>query len=123
MNSIATAIQTQIQVTDPGASVTASIVANRLTFSIAGASTPHDLRFGVASDSSNALGVLGLASIGVPDFGTGTNTNTGTSPLGVVQTTPKLDLAGLTGLSSTTTGKITINGVAVSYDTTVDSLS
>jgi len=34
-----------------------------------------------------------------------------------------LDNAGLTGLTSTTTGVLTINGAAINYNTTTDSLT
>jgi flagellar hook-associated protein 2 len=120
--AIATAIQAQLQATtDPGATVTASIVANHLEFSVAGAAGGHDLRFGVAGDTSNFLSVSGLAGAQATTLA-GTSAVTGTAALGVVRTVTSLDTAGLTGLASTTTGVITVNGTAVAYDTTVDTL-
>ena len=120
--AIATAIQTQLQATtDPGATVTASIVGNRLQLSVAGAAGSHDLRFGVAGDTSNFLSVGGLAGVHATTVA-GASVVTGTAALGVVRSVPALDAAGLTGLASTTTGVITINGSAIAYDTTVDSL-
>jgi flagellar hook-associated protein 2 len=119
--AIATAIQTQLQATtDPAATVTASIVANHLEFSVTGAGG-HDLRFGVAGDTSNFLAVSGLAGVHAATLA-GTSAVAGTAALGVVRTVTALDAAGLTGLASTTTGVITVNGTAVAYDTTVDSL-
>jgi flagellar hook-associated protein 2 len=41
----------------------------------------------------------------------------------VIRTGSTLNTAGLSGLTSTKTGVLTINGVAINYDTTVDSLS
>jgi flagellar hook-associated protein 2 len=120
--AIATAIQTQLQATtDPAATVTASIVANHLEFSVTGAAGGHDLRFGVAGDTSNFLAVSGLAGVHATTLA-GTSAVAGTAALGVVRTVTALDAAGLTGLASTTTGVITVNGTAVAYDTTVDSL-
>lgn len=123
IDSIAAAIQAQAQLTDPGATVTASIVANKLQLSVAGATGTHDVRFGVGGDTSNALTILGVSGQHVANFGTGTATISGTSLLGVTQTTGTLNAAGLTGLTSTTTGVLTINGVGISYDTTVDTLN
>jgi flagellar hook-associated protein 2 len=79
------------------------------------------LAFGAAGDSSNALGMLGI------DSATATNamnpTLTGTTNLGVVRINSVLDAAGLSGLTSTSSGVITIDGVDIAYDTTADALS
>ena len=123
IDAIADAVQTQARVTDPGATVTASIVANKVRFTVAGAAGDHDVRFGVGGDTSTALALFGLAGQRVANFGIGATTIDGTSLLGVTQATVALDSAGLTGLASTATGVLTINGVAISYDTTVDSLN
>ena len=106
---------------DPSATVTASIVGNRLQLAISGATVAHSLSFGAAGDASNALGVLGIANTSATNA---TNpTLTGTTNLGVVRTNSVLDSAGLSGLTSTKTGVLSINSVNISYDTTVDSLS
>lgn len=123
IDAIAAAVQAQVQVTDAGATVTASIVGNRLQLAISGAAGAHDVRFGVAGDTSNALTLFGLAGQHVANFGTGATTITGTALLGVAQVGVPLDSAGLTGLTSTTSGVLTINGVAIAYDTTTESLS
>ena len=122
-DAIAGAIQARAQATDAGATVTSSIVGNMVRFTVSGAVAPHDIRFGVGGDTSNALALFGLAGQHVADFGTGTTAITGTNLLGVTQLSAVLDSAGLGGLASTTTGVITVNGVAIDYDTTVDSLN
>jgi flagellar hook-associated protein 2 len=106
---------------DATATVSATVVGNKLQLAISGAGLAHSLSFGAAGDSSNALGMLGIA------YATATNamnpTLAGTTNLGVARMTGALDNAGLTGLTSTNAGKLTINGVDIAYDTTVDSLS
>jgi flagellar hook-associated protein 2 len=123
MDAIAGAIQSSVQATDPGATVTSSVVNNKMQFSISGAGGSHEVRFGVGGDTSNALTLFGLAGQDVTGFGAGTTTITGAALLGVTQAGGPLDSAGITGLTSTTTGTITINGVAISYNSAVDSLS
>lgn len=122
LDSIAAAVQAQVQATDGGATVTASVTGNRVQLSIAGAAADHDIRIGVTGDTSNFAAITGLSASHTADFGLGTGSISGTSLLGVVRSTTKLDDAGLTGLASTTTGKLTINGVEITYDTTVDTL-
>jgi flagellar hook-associated protein 2 len=121
------AITTQLQAgsanrgPDAAATVTASIVGNRLQLAMTGGTLTHSITFGAASDTSNALALFGIAN------DTATNatnpTLTGVTNLGVARTLGPLDTAGLTGLTSTTTGVLTINGAAIAYDTTTDSLS
>jgi len=123
MDGIAAAIQARVQATDAGAAVSASIVGNQLRFTITGAAADHDIVFGVAGDTSNALSLFGVAGQHVANFGLGATTITGSTLLGVAQAAVPLDSAGLTGLASTTSGVLTINGVAIAYDTTVDSLN
>lgn len=123
LGAIAAAIQTQIQTTDATASVTGSVVGNKATFTIAGAASNHSLQLGVASDTSNLLTLSGLSGSSTTTFGLGTTTLTGSALLGVVQSLVSLDTAGLTGLTSTATGVLTINGTAIAYDSTVDSLA
>jgi flagellar hook-associated protein 2 len=123
IDAIASAIETRIQATDPSATVSASIVDDRLQLAVAGATGNHDVLFGVGGDTSNALAILGVAGQHAGTFGLGTATISGTARLGVTRTSAKLDAAGLTGLASTTGGVLTINGVAIAYDTTVDSLN
>jgi flagellar hook-associated protein 2 len=128
MAGLGQAIQNQLQAggantaADPTATVTVSVVGNRLQIALSGATLSHSLSFGVAGDSSNALGMLGIANssatIAVND-----PPLTGTTNLGVARLTGALDSAGLAGLTSTTTGKLTINGVDIAYNTTTDTLS
>ena len=94
---------------------------NRLQLSIAGAVGPHSISFGASSDTSNALGMLGIANASATNAAN--PTLTGTTNLGVTRMLSALDSSGIAGLTSTTTGVLTINGVAISYDTTKDSLS
>jgi flagellar hook-associated protein 2 len=120
------AIQSQLRTggspADTGATATFSVVGNKLQLSITGASRGHSLSFSAAGDSSNALGMLGIANISAS--GSTTNpTITGTSNLGVARMVSTLDSAGISGLNSTTAGVLTINGVSISYNTTTDSLS
>ena len=107
---------------DPAAVMTISVVGNRLQLAVSGATVAHSFSFGAAGDSSNALGMLGIANssatIAVDD-----PPLTGTTNLGVARMSGALDNAGLSGLTSTTAGTLTINGVDVAYNTTVDSLS
>jgi flagellar hook-associated protein 2 len=123
-DAIAAALQAQIQTNEGSgstATVTASIVGNKLQFALSGTSTTHALSFGVGGDTSNAAGVFGLAGTGSVSLDASTPM-TARSVLGVARTTGALDLAGLTGLTSGA-GTLTINGTAVAYDTAVDSLS
>lgn len=121
LGSIATAIETQLQATDPGATVAASIVDNKVQLAITGGVATHSLRFGAGGETSNALSIFGLAGVSSTTFASGTPVTAGGS-LGVVRSTAVLDAAGLTGLTSTTTGSLKINGVAIAYNTTTDSL-
>jgi flagellar hook-associated protein 2 len=123
IDAMAAALQTQIQTTDAGATVIASIVANEVRFTVAGAASAHDIHFGVGGDTSNALTIFGLAGQHIANFGTGVATISGSSLLGVTQGSVALDSAGLTGLTSTATGVLTINGTAIAYDTTTESLN
>ena len=121
-DAMAAAMQAEVQKTDPGATVSAQIVGNRLQFSVSGSSTGHTVSIGVAGDTSNAGAIFGLSGISGASL-TGSTPITGRSALGVVRTSGALDTAGLTGLTSTTTGVLTINGAAINYDSTQDSLS
>ncbi len=123
IDGIAAAIQAQVQASDPAATVSASIVDNQLRFTVAGAAANHDILMGGAADTSNALAMFGVAGQRIADFGLGSTTITGTTRLGVTRAAGPLDLAGLAGLTSTPTGILTINGVAIAYDSTVDSLN
>ena len=123
MDSIAGAIQSNLQVTDAGATVIASVVNNKMQFSISGGTSSHEVRFGVGGDTSNALTLFGLAGQDVTAPQNVTTSATGTAALGVTQAAGSLVSAGLTGLTSTATGTLTINGVAISYNTATDSLS
>ena len=126
IDSVAAAIQTEVQKTDPTAAVTGSIVGNQLRFTVAGASANHDILFGGSADTSNALNLFGVGGQHIANFGggaLGATTITGTSRLGVTRAAGTLDVAGLTGLTSTATGVLTINGVDIKYDSTVDSLN
>ena len=106
---------------DVAAGVTVSVVGNRLQLAMSGALLTHSLSFGAASDVSNALGMLGIANSTVTN---GTNpTLTGATSLGVARMLGPLDSAGLTDLTSTTTGVLTINGVDIAYNTTSDSMA
>jgi len=127
MTGLGQAIQDQLAAganssPDPAAVMTISVVGNRLQLAVSGATVAHSFSFGAAGDSSNALGMLGIANssatIAVDD-----PPLTGTTNLGVARMSGALDNAGLSGLTSTTAGTLTINGVDVAYNTTVDSLS
>lgn len=121
-DAMAAAIQAQVQKTDPGTTVTAQITNNHLEFAVTGSTTSHTVSFGVSGDTSNAGGIFGLNGISGASL-TDATPITGQQALGVVRTTSSLDTAGLTGLTSTTTGSLTINGATISYNTAVDSLS
>ena len=106
---------------DTGATATASVVNNQLQIAISGATSTHAISFGSGSDTSNAAAILGLSTLSANALDP---TLTGTSLLGVSQTTPPLDQASIAALPTTPmTGTLTINGVAISYDTSSDSLS
>jgi flagellar hook-associated protein 2 len=127
LNGFASAMQAQLRAgganvaADPSATVTASIVGNKLQLAVGGAGLNHSLSFGSGGDASNALGILGLSYTSVTNASN--PTITGSINLGVVRMTGALDNAGLSGLTSTKTGVLTINGVAISYDTAGDSLT
>jgi len=123
-DAIAAAVQAQIRTAEgtPNATVTASIVNNRLQLSVTGAATSHVLSFGVGGDTSNASAILGLSGIQGASLSAATPVS-GTSALGVVRAISSLDAAGLAGLTGTTTGALTINGATIAYNTSVDSLS
>jgi flagellar hook-associated protein 2 len=127
MQGFSAAIEAQLQAgganapADPSATVSMSVVDNKMQLAISGAGTTHSLWFGSAGDQSNVLGILGLANASATNA---TNpTLTAATSLGVVRLSTSLDTAGLTGLTSTKTGVLTINGVAINYDSTVDTLS
>ncbi len=104
-----------------GGTVTTSIVGNRVQIAVSDGGAVHRISFGAGGDTSNAAGILGLATLGTSSADP---TLTGTSALGVVSTTNPLDQAFLSGLSSTPmTGTLTVNGVGIAYDTSSDSLS
>jgi flagellar hook-associated protein 2 len=106
---------------DPTAAVTISVVGNRLQLAVTGAAQLHSLSFGAASDTSNALGMLGIANSSAVNASN--PTLTGATNLGVARMLGALDGAGLTGLTSTTTGVLTINGTDIAYNTATDSLA
>jgi flagellar hook-associated protein 2 len=127
MQGFSAAIQARLQAggvnapADPTATVSMSVVDNKMQLSIGGAGATHSLWFGAAGDTSNALGIVGLANVSASNA---TNpTLTASTSLGVVRLMSSLDTSGLTGLTSTATGVLTINGVSINYDTTVDTLS
>jgi flagellar hook-associated protein 2 len=106
---------------DPAAAVTVSVVGNRLQLAMSGATLLHSLSFGASSDTSNALGMLGIANTSTTNASN--PTLTGATNLGVARMLGALDNAGLTGLTATTTGVLTINGTAITYSTAADSIS
>jgi flagellar hook-associated protein 2 len=127
MTGFASAIQARLNAggsnvgADATAAVSVSAVGNRLQIAISGAGLTHSISFGAAGDASNALGMLGIANLTAT---TATNpTLTGTTNLGVVRMSGPLDSAGLTGLTSTTTGVLSLNGIDIAYDTTQDSMA
>ncbi len=122
MAGLGQAIQDRLVASDPTATVTVSVVGNRLQLVLSGATAAHTLSFGAASDSSNALGMLGIANSSATMAVNGPPL-VGATNLGVARMTGALDNAGLSGLTSTQAGTLTINGVDIAYDTTVDSLS
>ena len=124
LDAISTALTTQVQANEgvgSTATVTASIVDNKLQLALTGTTQSHALSFGVGGDTSTALGILGLGGTGTGTLSTATPM-AGRSALGVTRTSVALDGAGLTGLTSGA-GTLTINGAAIAYDTTTDSLS
>jgi flagellar hook-associated protein 2 len=130
MTGFGQAIQNQLQAAGPGgspasdagATATFSVVGNKLQLSITGAARGHSLSFSAAGDSSNALGMLGIANV-TASSSTTNPTIAGTTNLGVARMVSTLDTAGISGLNSTTAGVLKINGVSISYNTTTDSLS
>ena len=124
-DAIAAAVQGQIQANEGSgstATVTASIVGNKLQLSLSGSSSSHVISFGVGGDTSNANTILGLTGVTGATLSSASPI-TGLSSLGVVRTTSVLDAAGLTGLATASTGTMTINGTAIAYDTAKDSLT
>ena len=122
--AIGSALTAQVQANEgPGstATVTASVVDNKIQLALAGTAQVHNLSFGVGGDTSNALGILGLTGGGTVALSTASALS-GRSALGVTRTSTPLDAAGLTGLASGT-GTLTINGASIAYDTATDSLS
>ncbi len=122
LNGIGSAITSLMQGEgDAGATATASVVNNRVQIAISGATSAHAISFGSGGDTSNAASILGLSTLSSDTLNP---TLTATSLLGVSQATQPLDAASIAGLSATPmTGTLTINGVAISYDTSSDSLS
>ena len=93
------AIQSQLQAggangsADPSATATFSVVGNKLQLSIAGAAVAHSLSFSASGDSSNALGMLGIANSSATNA---TNpTITGATNLGVARMVSTLDTSGI----------------------------
>ena len=123
INAIAAKLQEGIRAKEgtTDATVTATITGNKVEFTMTGAATSHVISFGAGGDTSNALGILGLTGMGMPSLENATPISA-RNVLGVMRTTSVLDAAGLTGLTSGA-GTLTINGTAIAYDTTTDSLS
>jgi flagellar hook-associated protein 2 len=116
--AIAAAIGAEIARSDPGASVSYAVAANRIQLTVAGASGTHTVAFGTGGDTSNALRILGLAATSAT-VGAG-GVVTGTSLLGVVQANATLADA-LPGAGAA--GTITINGTAIAWDAATDTLA
>lgn len=76
---------------------------------------------GAGSDTSNFLSAAGLAA--APSQGAGPYTRTSTRPIGGTIAGVALDSSRISGLTSTASGELEINGVSIAYDTTVDSLT
>ena len=66
MDSLSSALQTQLQTTDAGSTVNASIVNGQLQLSISGNSAAHTISFGAQTgnpaDTSNLAAALGLTT-------------------------------------------------------------
>jgi flagellar hook-associated protein 2 len=107
---------------DPSAAVGVTITNNQAVFSVSGATGSHTIRFGATADTSNFIELIGLRGTSANGVTDG-STITGTRAIGAVPTGGTIDAAGLTGLTSTAAGVLTINGVAIAYDTTDDSLA
>lgn len=107
---------------DPSAAVDVTVTNNRAVFSVAGATGSHTVRFGATADTSNLIELIGLRGTTATAVTDGSSI-TGGRAIGVVKTSAPIDGAGLTGLASTATGVLTINGVAVAYNTTSDSIA
>jgi flagellar hook-associated protein 2 len=122
LDAIAAAVQAKVRETpaDALATVTASIVNNRIQLTTTGTAT-HTIHFGAGGETSNALSVFGLAGVNSTNF-TAATPVVASGSLGVTRSTVALDQAGLSGLASTTTGLIRINGATIAYNSTVDSL-
>ena len=127
MDGLASSLQAQLRAggpnkgADAGATVGVDVVGNKLQIAVSGGTLTHSISFGAASDTTNALTLLGIANASVSNALN--PTITAATSLGMVRTLSALDSAGLTGLTSTHTGVLTINGTAISYDTAVDTLS
>jgi flagellar hook-associated protein 2 len=82
-------------------------------------STSDPVVLGATNDTSNFLQAMKLSN-------TGTNTVTSSGTLGVVNQTAAINSAGLktalTGLDGSGNGSFTINGVAISYNATTDTM-
>jgi flagellar hook-associated protein 2 len=125
LTAIGNALTAQVRANEGGgstATVTASVVNNRVQLELTDTTQSHALSFGVGGDTSNALGVLGLSGTGTVSLSSAAPM-TGRSALGVTQTSVALDKAGLTGLTAKSTGTLRINGTAIAYATATDSLN
>lgn len=79
------------------------------------------IQLGSGGDTSNFLTASFLGAS--PSAGAGPFTRTSTQPLGATLVGTTLDTSRIPGLTTTTAGKLTINGTEITYDTTVDSLT
>ena len=124
LTAMQSAIQAQLQKTDPSATVSVSVTGNRVAFSVSGATSAHSVAFGAGGDTSNAAAIFGLSGVSSATFGTATASLSGTSALGVVQVSPVLDQAGLAAtLPAASTGTLSVNGAQIAYDSSKDSLT
>lgn len=106
--------------TTPGLTATASLLGNTLQLS-----DSQPIVVGSGGDTSNFLQVTKLAaapSVETPP-GSGTFITTSTGPLGVANPSATLANARLATTLATTTGSFTINGVTISWDSSVDSIN
>ncbi|HEX8941056.1 MAG TPA: flagellar filament capping protein FliD [Candidatus Limnocylindrales bacterium] len=114
-------LQSAIQSSLGDGTVAVTVGGGRINVTLSGNASQHTLLFGAPGDTTNVLGLLGLAGQNAT-VAAGGGAVVGTGNVGVAQLNAALDGARLTGLTSTTSGSLTINGVAIAYDTTKDSL-
>jgi flagellar hook-associated protein 2 len=117
------ALTAGMQSSDPGASAAVSVNGNKVQVQVNSGTAAHSISFGASGDSSNFLQAMNLSTANATVAVGGNATMSSSTVVGVAQTGAILTQANLaTGLNNTS-GSFTVNGVAISWNASQDSIN